>query len=78
MLWNRGTTIGSTKTRATTTTTIEAIGIITTIILTTMIMTMPSFTKVIAQQGNQTEQQQDTELSPKFHYVYTSSKCKLK
>jgi hypothetical protein len=48
MLWNRGTTIGSTKTRATTTTTIEAIGIITTIILTTMIMTMPSFTKVIA------------------------------
>ena len=59
MLWNRGTTIGSTRTTATMTTTIEAIVIITTIILT---MTMPSFTKVIAQQGNQTDQQQDTEF----------------
>ena len=62
MIWNRGTTIGSTRTTATMTTTIEAIVIITTIILTTLLMTMSSFTKVIAQQGNQTEQQQDTEF----------------
>jgi hypothetical protein len=60
MIWNRGTTIGSTR-RTTATIAIITIGIIT-IILTTMMMTMPYFTTVIAQQGNQTNQQQDTEF----------------
>jgi hypothetical protein len=60
MIWNRGTTIGSTR-RTTATIAIITIGIIT-IILTTMMMTIPYFTTVIAQQGNQTNQQQDTEF----------------
>jgi hypothetical protein len=56
--------IGDNGTSSTRTTTIAiiTIGIITTIILTIM-MTILSFTTVIAQQGNQTEQQQqDTEF----------------
>lgn len=56
MLWNRGTT------RVTTIAIVETFGIIITLILTTMIMTMPLFTKVIAQQENNTEVQQDTEF----------------
>jgi hypothetical protein len=56
-----GITIGSTRT-TTTTIAIVAIGIITTIILTIMMMTIPSFTTAIAQQGNRTEPQQDTEF----------------
>ncbi|HJT48775.1 MAG TPA: hypothetical protein VJ729_11395 [Nitrososphaeraceae archaeon] len=56
MPWNRGTT------RVTTIAIVETFGIIITLILTTMIMTMPLFTKVIAQQENNTEVQQDTEF----------------
>ena len=54
MIWNRGS-----KRPIAATIAIIAIGIITTI----MMMTIPSFTTVIAQQGNSIEQQQqDTEL----------------
>jgi hypothetical protein len=56
MLWNRGTT------RVTTIAIVETFGIIITLLLTTMIMTMPLFTKVIAQQENNTGVQQDTEF----------------
>ena len=59
MIWNRGTTIGSTST--TTTIAIIATGIMATAIVTTMIMT-PSFTTVIAQQENNIDVQQDTEF----------------
>ena len=58
MIWNRGSTIGSTNT---TTIAIITIGIIATAIVTTMIMT-PLFTTVIAQQENNTNVQQDTEF----------------
>ena len=59
MIWNRGTTIGSTST--TTTIAIIATGIMATAIVTTMIMT-PSFTTVIAQQEKNIDVQQDTEF----------------
>ena len=59
MIWNKGTSIGSTNT--TTTIAIITIGIIATAIVTTMIMT-PLFTTVIAQQENNTNVQQDTEF----------------
>src|ERR671926_916949 len=58
MIWNRGSTIGSTNT---TTIAIITIGIIATAIVTTMIMT-PLFATVIAQQVNSTDVQQDTEF----------------
>ena len=59
MIWNRGTTIGSTST--TTTIAIIATGIMATAIVTTMIMT-PSVTTGIAQQENNIDVQQDTEF----------------
>ena len=56
MIWNRGS-----KRPIAATIAIIAIGIITTIMM--MMMAIPSFTTVIAQQGNSIEQQQqDTEL----------------
>jgi hypothetical protein len=58
MIWNRGSTIGSTNT---TTIAIITIGIIATAIVTTMIMT-PLFATVIAQQENTANVQQDTEF----------------
>jgi len=58
MIWNRGSTIGSTNT---TTIAIITIGIIATAILTTMIM-IPLFATVIAQQENTANVQQDTEF----------------